>query len=373
MAPSAGPHGAPYVAPLLRRFAPNAMPPAAMERSPIDGQRCLVTGGAGYLGRNLVRALRGRGCFVHVLDRASPPAPAEGVRWFLGDVRSTADMRAACAGVDTVFHTAAIIDALTHARRSIAEEVESVNVGGTKNVIRVAQDHGVRRLVHTSSIVASFCTDAAGRDESAPYSRSRDLYTATKIAAERAVLAADGQRGLRTCALRPGGIYGPGERFTYGRLVRSLKMGAPLVVFGDGRARLDYVYIDSLVEGEILAAERLVEGSPVCGQAYFLSDETPMNAGQFSIDLTRNMGLRKSVVRVPDRVARAVGAVWERVYQVFGAPKPAFTVANVKLIDIDHYFSIERAKRDFGYKPLVDTDEGLRRMAAEARQYYDSL
>jgi 3beta-hydroxy-delta5-steroid dehydrogenase/steroid delta-isomerase len=85
------------------------------------------------------------------------------------------------------------------------------------------------------------------------------------------------------------------------------------------------------------------------------------------------MGLRVPLVRVPDPVARAVGAAWERVYKAFGGPKPMFTVANVKLIDIDHHFRIDRAKRDLGYTPLVDTDEGLRRTAIEARQYYDSL
>ena len=344
-----------------------------MELAPLDGTRCLVTGGAGYLGWNLVSALRAKGCTVHALDREPCPAPRDGVRWFQGDVRSHADVTAACADVETVFHTAAVIDALTHARRTVADHVESINVGGTKNVVRVAQERGVRRLVHTSSIVASFCTNAAGSDESAPYSTSRDLYTATKIRGERVALSANGQRGLLTCAIRPGGIYGPGERLTYGRLVRALKMGIPLVVFGDGRAKLDYVYIDNLVDAEIRAAERLVEGSPVCGQAYFLSDETPMNAGQFSIELAKNMGLRVPLVRLPDPVARAMGDVWERVYKVFGRPKPLFTVANVKLIDIDHYFRIDRAKRDLGYAPLVDTEEGLRRMAVAAREYYDSL
>jgi 3beta-hydroxy-delta5-steroid dehydrogenase/steroid delta-isomerase len=344
-----------------------------MEPSPLDGTPCLVTGGAGYLGQNLVAALVDKGCTVHVLDREPCPAPVDGVRWFQGDVRSHADVTAACAGVATVFHTAAVIDALTHARRSVVQHVESINVGGTKNVVRVAQEQGVRRLVHTSSIVASFCTDAAGRDETAPYSTSKDLYTATKIRGERAVLAANGERGLLTCAIRPGGIYGPGEQLTYGRLVRALKMGIPLVVFGDGRARLDYVYIDNLVDGEIRAAERLVEGSPVCGRAYFLSDETPINAGQFSIELAKLMGLEVPLIRVPDPVARAVGDVWERIYKVLGRPKPAFTVANVKLIDIDHYFRIDRAKRDLGYAPLVDTEEGLRRMAVAAREYYDSL
>jgi 3beta-hydroxy-delta5-steroid dehydrogenase/steroid delta-isomerase len=112
-------------------------------------------------------------------------------------------VRAACEGVDTIFHTAAVIEALTHARRSVARTVESINVGGTQNVIRIAQQSGVRRLVHTSSIVASFCMGAAGGDETAPYSTSRDLYTSTKIAGERAVLAANGKRGLLGRARRP--------------------------------------------------------------------------------------------------------------------------------------------------------------------------
>ena len=344
-----------------------------VDTSALDGKRCLVTGGAGFLGRNLVAALRAKGCPVHVLDTAPPSEPQPGVRWFQGDVRSYADVLAACKGVDTVFHTAAVIEALTHARQSVVETIESINIGGTQNVIRCAQQSGVQRLVHTSSIVASFCMNAEGGDESAPYSTSRDLYTSTKIAGERAALGANGKNGLLTCAIRPGGIYGPGERLTYGRLVRALKMGVPLVVFGDGNARLDYVYIDNLVDAQLRAAERLVEGSPVCGEAYFLSDETPINAGQFSIELVKNMGLERPLVRVPDPVARAVGAAWERVYQILGVSKPLFTVANVKLCDIDHYFSIDKAKRDLDYAPLVDTEEGLRRTAIEAREYYDSL
>jgi len=344
-----------------------------LEPSPLAAKRCLVTGGAGYLGRNLVAALLSRQCQVNVLDLAPAPARQDGLSWFQGDVRSHSDVLAASKDVDTVFHTAAVIEALTHARRSVARTIEAINVGGTKNVVRAARQNGVRRLVHTSSIVTSFCMNAAGSDESAPYSTSPDLYTRTKIAGELAVLDANGKDGLLTCAIRPGGIYGPGERLTYGRLVRALRKGVPLVVFGDGRARLDYVYIDNLVDAELRAAERLVEGSPVCGEAYFLSDETPINAGQFSIELVKNMGLAPRLVRVPDSVARAMGVAMERIYQALGVAKPLFTEANVKLCDIDHYFSIDKAKRDLGYRPLVDTEEGLRRTAEEARAYYESL
>jgi nucleoside-diphosphate-sugar epimerase len=68
-----------------------------------------------------------------------------------------------------------------------------------------------------------------------------------------------------------------------------------------------------------------------------------------------------------------MGAAFERIYQLFGVAKPLFTLANVKLCDIDHYFSIDKAKQHLGYAPLVDTVEGLRRTAVEARAYYDSL
>ena len=76
---------------------------------------------------------------------------------------------------------------------------------------------------------------------------------------------------------------------------------------------------------------------------------------------------------MPDPVARAGGATSELIYKLLGVPKPLFTVANVKLCDIDHYFSIDKAKRHLGYAPRVDTEEGLRRTAVEAREYYDRL
>ncbi|MBW2159508.1 MAG: hypothetical protein JRH14_06005, partial [Deltaproteobacteria bacterium] len=121
------------------------------------------------------------------------------------------------------------------------------------------------------------------------------------------------------------------------------------------------------------AAERLVEGSPVCGQAYFVTDGDPINPGAFSRTLLDDMALDPRQIRIPAAVARALAAVGERVFQVFGKPKPPVSLVDVRLCVKNNYFSIDKARRDLDYEPLVDTREGLRRTALEAREYYDSL
>ncbi len=346
-----------------------------MERiRPLDGLRCLVTGSAGFVGSNLVRALLARGCEAHGFDR--DPAPFENPKrsWFRGDIRDGAALREACEGVDTIFHTAAMIETLTHTPRTFAELVRSVNVEGTRAVLQAAQEAGVRRLVHTSSIVTASGDEHRGVTEETPYSTASDLYASTKVASEQLVLAANGESGLLTAAIRPGGIYGPGERNTIvGPLLKALKQGAPLVFFGDGATRMDYTYIDNLVDAQIRAAERLVEGSPVCGEAYFVTDGDPINTGKFSQTLVGNMGLDARSIRVPGLVARALATASERVFQIFGKPKPPVSIVDVQLCVRDNYFSIDRAKQDLEYQPIVDTREGLRRTAIDAREYYDSL
>lgn len=340
----------------------------------IDGLRCLVTGSAGFVGSSLVKALLARGCTVHGFDKAAAPLEAPNLRWFQGDVRDRADVRAACEGVELVFHTAAMIETLTYAPAAFAQLVRSVNVEGTKNVLDVACECGVTRLVHTSSIITVPDDYPRGAQEGPSYSDSRDLYSSTKVESERLVLAANGKQGLRTTAIRPGGIYGPGERNTFiGPIVSSLKQGAPLILFGNGRTLMDYTYIDNLVDAQLRAAERLVEGSPVCGQAYFVTDGDPINTGIFSRTLVDDMGITARAVRIPGPVARALATAGERVFQIFGKPKPVVSVVEVQLCLQDSFFSIERARRDLDYQPIVNTREGLRRTAEDARKYYDSL
>ncbi len=340
----------------------------------VDGLRCMVTGSAGFVGSNMVRALLARGCLVHGFDRAPAPFEDPNLVWFRGDIRDAAALRDACEGVDTIFHTAAMIETLTYAPKPFVELVRSVNIEGTHNLLRAAEESGVQRLVHTSSIITTSGTPQAGVGEDEPYSEASDLYSSTKVESEQLVLAANETSGLLTCAIRPGGIYGPGERNTIvGPLMKALKQGAPIVLFGDGRSRIDYTYIDNLVDAEIRAAERLFDGSAVCGQAYIVTDGDPINTGQFSQTLVHDMGIDARSVRVPGVLARALATASERVFQVFGRPKPPVSIVEVQLCVDDNYFSIDKARQDLGYQPIVDTREGLRRTAIDARAYYDSL
>lgn len=345
-----------------------------MSSRPIDGELCLVTGSAGFLGRNLVQALLDRDCIVHGVDRAGPSFEDENLRWFQIDIRDESALAKACEGIDTIFHTAALIETFTFAPKRLVQLVRGVNVEGTRALLRAASTAGVKRVVHTSSIITAWGQDTHGADETTPYSTGQDLYSSTKVESERLVLRANGPEGMLTCALRPGGIYGPGERnLMVGPMVEAIKQGVPVITFGDGTSRIDYTYIDNLVDAQIRAAERLVPGSPVCGEAYFVTDGQPINTGDFSLKLVENMGLDVRQLRVPSRVARTMAAVGERVFRIFGRPKPVLSIMTVRMCEVDNYFSITKAKRDLGYEPIVDTHEGLRRTAVEARQYYDSL
>ena len=156
------------------------------------GPVCLVTGGNGYVGGHLVRRLLELGCEVRAFDLT----PFEGdsrVTSIVGDVRRMRDVRPACEGVDTVFHTAAIINTLTLARPAIRRQVYGVNVGGTENVIRACQEAGVKRLVFTSSIAVA-PIPIRDADEAAGYVGTEplpDLYSQTKREAEKRVLEAN--------------------------------------------------------------------------------------------------------------------------------------------------------------------------------------
>ena len=189
------------------------MPPT----TPIDDLgACLVTGAAGFLGSNLVRALLDEGYTVRAVIRNTPlELEHPKLEIIRGEVEDAERMLEVCEGIDTVFHTVAQLSLLggKAASEEYRQSAYAANVGGVENLIRACHAHGVKRFVHTSSIDVCFNSEVdLEMGEHTPYATNMScLYTETKIAGEKTALAANGKGGLLTASLRPDGIYGPGN------------------------------------------------------------------------------------------------------------------------------------------------------------------
>ena len=328
--------------------------------------RVLVTGGSGFVGANLVTELLNRGCEVRSFDRVPSPLPAHPrLEVFQGDITEIDDVAFAVGGVDTVIHTAAIIDLMGGA--SVTEEYRrrsfAVNVTGTQNLVRAAQKAGVQRFVYTASnSVVMGGQRISDGDETLPYTeRFNDLYTETKVVAEKFVLGQNGGddgTGMLTCSVRPSGIWGRGDQTMFRKVFESVLAGHVKVLVGGKNVKLDNSYVHNLVHGFILAAQHLVPGGTAPGQAYFINDGEPINMFEFTRPVVEACGQPWPKLRVPGRLVRFVMTVWQRLHFRFGLPKPLLEPLAIERLYLDNYFSIAKATRDLGYQPLFTTDAG---------------
>ena len=326
--------------------------------------RVLVTGGSGFVGANLVTELLDRGFQVRSFDRAPSPMPAHPrLEVVEGDICDPETVAAAVAGIDTVFHTAAIIDLMGGA--SVTEEYRrrsfAVNVTGTENLVHAAQAAGAKRFVYTASnsVVMGGQRIAAG-DETLPYTeRFNDLYTETKVIAERFVLSQNGVGGLLTCSIRPSGIWGRGDQTMFRKVFESVLAGHVKVLVGNKNVKLDNTYVHNLIHGFILAAEHLVPGGTAPGQAYFINDNEPVNMFEFSRPVVEACGQPWPTFRVPGRLVWFAMTIWQWFHFRFGVRKPLLEPLSVERLYLDNYFSIAKAQRDLGYQPPFTTEAAM--------------
>lgn len=345
-------------APALR---PGAEAPLSDRSSVV---RALVTGGAGFLGRAIVGHLRDRGVSVRVLDLARHPDPA--VESLVGDVTDAEAARRACDGVDTVFHAAAMIDWSLNKR----EALHRVNAGGTARVVEACQDAGVRRLVHTSTVdVVATGRPIDGGDETLPYpSRHLDHYGESKAVAERAVLAANGVRGLATCALRVANLWGPGDPILVPRFVAMARRGR-LTALGDGSARYSHVYVTNAAHAHACAAEAIGRAPGAAGEAYFIVDPPPANFFDFLTPILEGAGLPGRFRRVPAWPLRPVAWAWENANRLnlTGPHPPLLTRFTLAQTTQHFWFRTDKAQRLLGYEPPVPRDRAIEETASWVR------
>jgi UDP-glucose 4-epimerase len=298
--------------------------------------KTLVTGGAGFIGSNLVTALLNEGHDVRVLDNFSTGHRSNlvgaDVELVEGDLRSFERASNATRGVEVVFHEGA----LPSVPRSIQDPLTSnaVNVEGTLNMILAARDHGVRRLIFASS--SSVYGDAPGM----PRREDQALaplapYAVAKLAAERYVHVAHAVYGLETVALRYFNVFGERQDSTSGyaavipKFIDTMLDGDRPAIFGNGSASRDFTHVDNVVAANLAAAI------------------VPEAAGRV---INVAMNETYTINTLVEVLNRLMGTDVEPIYRDARPGDVPESRADISL-----------ARRVLGYDPSVDFETGLQR------------
>jgi len=314
--------------------------------------RTLVTGATGFLGRAVVARLLSNGETIRVLARRAVPG-LEGnprVHVVRGDLGDPEVVERAVKGVELVYHLGA-------GMRGGAEAFESGTVWGTKNVVAACLHHGVKRLVHVSSLSV---LDHAGHRKGVPITESSPIephpelrggYSQTKLIAENIVLDAIRNQNLPAVILRPGQIFGPGAENTPPSGV--IGVAGRWLVMGTGRLPLNLVYVEDVVDALLLASTR----PNACGHVFQLVDPATLTQREY-IEAARRHGSAPRVSYVPKLALYTLALSVELLGRMLRRDAPLSRYKIRSLAPLSP-FDGSAARDQLGWTPAVGTHEGL--------------
>ncbi len=317
-----------------------------------------VTGGSGFIGRQLISRLTADSGRVRALARSDASAAAvealgaEAVRGDLGDRES---MAAGAEGCELTFHLAA------HLGDSGAwEDFERGNVEGTRNALDASETAGVRRFVHCSTEAALMAGEPlVNVDETAPLRPdSKAPYPATKARAEQLVRSAN-REGFETVVIRPRFVWGEGDTTLLPVMKEMIEKGR-FAWIGGGSNITDITHVGNVVEGLVLAAER---GAP--GEAYFVTDGEPVVFREFVTELLATKGIEPPDRSLPGALAGPMAAVSEAAWKLLPLPgDPPMSRFTSWVLTQECTINIAKARSELGYEPVITREQGLEEMRA---------
>jgi nucleoside-diphosphate-sugar epimerase len=337
----------------------------------------LVTGGSGFLGKNIVKELLASDSPVNPSEiRVFDIRPYNGIQndkitFIQGDIRNYTEVEKACEGVTVVIHSAAIIDWGTQPESVVFE----INTNGTENVIKACLNNDVNNLVYTSSLDAVFTgKPLVDIDESQPYpAKPQTSYCESKIRSEKLIMAAQGEN-LKTIILRPSDIYGEEDPYHIGSLINMAKTGF-YVRLGNGKSKCQHVYVGNMAHAHVLAAHALLQNNKnVMGKPYLITDGPGSNFFTFFDNIVAGAGYNifPKNLWIPRWLAFVMGSISEFIAWLVSPIKkynPKFSRFAVIYTCNDFTFNSNRAKTDFGWQPKYSTPEAVENTI----RYYKNL
>jgi nucleoside-diphosphate-sugar epimerase len=317
----------------------------------------LVTGGTGFLGRHLARALLTRGHRVRLLGREFAQVSdltAMGAQPIRADLRDREAVVAACVGAEAVFHVGAL--SAPWGKRA---EFMATNVGGTEAVIAGCREPGVRRLIYVSSPSVTFAgRDVRDQGEDAPYPhRFASIYSRTKKLGEDRVNAA-ARHGLATVIIRPKAIFGPGDNALLPRLIDAARRGR-LVQIGHGQNLVDLTYVENVVQALLLA----LDAPAAVGHTYTITNGEHPRLWDVIATVMRHLGLPERFRSVPLPAALTAATLLEARAALTGR-EPLLTRYSAAILARNQTYAIAAARSDLGYSPAISVTEGIARTLA---------
>ncbi len=317
--------------------------------------RILITGGSGFVGGHVADACLRRGWAVHLLARPTSDLHAfeaqENVTVFRGEMHDPHLIRRALADVEAVIHCAAKVGDW-----GPVEEYRRANVESLRVLLDGCKGLGLSRFVHLSSLGVYPPRHHYGTDETSPLpKRHRDGYTQTKVESEQLAFQYHRDFGIPVVALRPGFIYGPGDRTVLPRIVDSMRTGL-MCYPGGGEQAMNTIFVRNLVDAIFLA----LENENAVGEAFNLTDGERVSKRQFIEKIADAVGLPRPSSRPWLWCATLMTWWYEKYYRWTGATEaPPYSFARLKFMGLNLDFSIEKARRVLGYRPRVSFEDGM--------------